>query len=119
MLSFFKIPPDDVLVVHDNLELPFGIIVLQKAGGMAGNNGLRSLKQELGTDAFYRLSFGIGRPRHGSPEAWVLGRFSKEEEPELPLLFEKAGSLIRSLSEGDLRNLKAGQKIRRELGKMD
>ena len=110
MLNYFNIAPEGLLVVHDNLEHPFGTVVLQWAGGLAGNNGLRSIKQQLGTEKFFRLSIGIGRPVHGSPDDWVLGRFSKEEEAELPLLFDGALRLLAQANPESVVRLKAGTK---------
>ena len=99
--DFFSIKSEEILVVHDDLELPFGTIRLQKGGGLAGHNGLKSIKSHLGSDDFLRLRFGIGRPQRGSVASYVLLPFSKEEAPLLPLLFSKAESLLR----GDLLTL--------------
>ena len=77
---FFKIKPEEILIVHDDLELAFEKIVLKKGGGTGGHNGLRSMNQHLGTSEYYRLRLGIGRPVHGSVSSFVLGRFSPDEE---------------------------------------
>ena len=61
-MDFFSLTPEQVLVVHDELELPFGTPAVRRGGGLGGHNGLRSVKQHLGTDVFYRLRFGISRP---------------------------------------------------------
>ena len=92
--DFFNFKSEEILVVHDDLELPFGTIRLQKGGGLAGHNGLKSIKSHLGSDDFLRLRFGIGRPQRGSVASYVLLPFSKEEAPLLPLLFGKAESLL-------------------------
>jgi PTH1 family peptidyl-tRNA hydrolase len=89
--GFWKIPPQHVLVVHDDMDLDFGRMKLVQGGGTGGHNGLRSIVAELGTDAFCRLRFGIGRP----PPAWegadfVLADFSIEERKILPDLIEVA-----------------------------
>ncbi|MDR2767404.1 MAG: aminoacyl-tRNA hydrolase [Treponema sp.] len=93
--SFFKIPPERILVVHDELEMPLGAAGFKFGGGLGGHNGLRSMKASLGTADFWRLRIGIGRPgdrepgkggnpeRHGDIVGWVLSDF---EEPELPVL---------------------------------
>ena len=96
--DFFNFKSEEILVVHDDLELPFGTIRLQKGGGLAGHNGLKSIKSHLGDDNFLRLRFGIGRPQRGSVASYVLLPFSKEESPMLPLLFDTAKNLL----EGDL-----------------
>lgn len=93
--DFFQIKADEVLVVHDDLELPFGTVRMQKGGGLQGHNGLRSIKTHLGSDSFLRLRIGIGRPRKGDIATFVLTPFSKEEVPVLPLLLAKAERLLK------------------------
>lgn len=92
--DFFNFKSEDILVVHDDLELPFKTVRLQKGGGLGGHNGLKSIKSHLGDDGFLRLRFGIGRPQRGSVASYVLLPFSKEEAPLLPVLFERAESLL-------------------------
>ncbi len=92
--DFFGCKSEEILVVHDDLELPFGTIRLQKGGGLGGHNGLKSIKSHLRDDAFLRLRFGIGRPQKGSVASYVLLPFSKEEAPLLPVLFKRAESLL-------------------------
>jgi PTH1 family peptidyl-tRNA hydrolase len=76
---FYKIPPADIIVVHDDLDLPFGQIRLKSGGGHGGHNGLRSIIAELGSADFVRLRVGIGRPDKGSAEKYVLTPFSAED----------------------------------------
>ncbi len=83
-VSFFKIKTEDILVLHDDIELPFGTFALKKGGGSGGHNGLRSITQHIGSADYSRLRLGISRPRHGSVASYVLGRFSPEEEAALP-----------------------------------
>lgn len=92
--SFFKIKADEVLVIHDDLELPFGKAKLQMGGGLAGHNGLRSIKERLGSDNFYRLRIGIGRPKHGDVKLFVTSNFTEDEKISLEQLFSKAERLI-------------------------
>ncbi|HKL60171.1 MAG TPA: aminoacyl-tRNA hydrolase [Sphaerochaeta sp.] len=99
--DFFTLKSEDLLVVHDDLELPFGTIRLQKGGGLGGHNGLKSIKSHLGDDGFLRLRFGIGRPQRGSVASYVLLPFSREEAPLLPVLFSRAENLLR----GDVSTL--------------
>ncbi len=76
----FKLPLDRVLVVHDEIDLPFGEIRTRLGGGLAGNNGLKSIKRELGGDGFMRVRVGVGRPDTTDPEivaAYVLARFAE------------------------------------------
>lgn len=76
----FKLPLERVLVVHDEIDLPFGEIRSRLGGGLAGHNGLKSLKRELGSADFMRVRVGVGRPDSTDPEivsAYVLGRFGE------------------------------------------
>ncbi|MDR2029616.1 MAG: aminoacyl-tRNA hydrolase [Treponema sp.] len=99
--SFFKIPPEHILVVHDELELPLGSAALKFSGGLGGHNGLRSMKAAFGTADFWRLRIGIGRPDHDDISAWVLSDFSPPEEPVLEqVLAVSAEALVRSLLSG-------------------
>ena len=72
-----------MLVVHDEIDLPFGEVRTRVGGGLAGNNGLKSLKRELGGADFVRVRVGVGRPQSSDPEivsAYVLGRFRESEQ---------------------------------------
>ena len=74
----FKLDLDRVVVVHDEIDLPFGDIRARLGGGLAGHNGLKSLKRELGSPEFHRVRVGVGRPDSTDPEivaAYVLGRW--------------------------------------------
>jgi PTH1 family peptidyl-tRNA hydrolase len=78
----FKLPLDRVLVVHDEIDLPFDEVRTRLGGGLAGNNGLKSIKRELGGADFMRVRIGVGRPDSTDPEivaAYVLGRFQEGE----------------------------------------
>lgn len=92
--DFFSLKAEEILVVHDDLELEFGTIRLQKGGGLGGHNGLKSIKNHLRDDQFLRLRFGIGRPQRGSVASYVLLPFSQEEAPLLSLLFAQAETML-------------------------
>lgn len=93
--SYFNISPQDILVVHDDLELKFSEVKLLQGGGLGGHNGLRSVKQHLGTDTFFRLRIGIGRPPEKMDVAsFVLARFTPEEEQQMDTILAKAQSLL-------------------------
>jgi PTH1 family peptidyl-tRNA hydrolase len=82
---FFKVPPESVLVVHDDVDLAPGRLQARRGGGLAGHNGLRSLAQHLGSQDFLRLRIGVGRPGRGDsrPVAdWVLSPFAPEEDAD-------------------------------------
>jgi PTH1 family peptidyl-tRNA hydrolase len=109
--SFFKIPPENILVVHDELELPLGVVSLKFSGGLGGHNGLRSIKANFGTPDFWRLRIGIGRPgdrlpgQGGPPGSgkgiidWVLSDFSPADQAVLePVLDAAAALLVRALA---------------------
>jgi PTH1 family peptidyl-tRNA hydrolase len=107
--SFFKIDEKEIIVVHDELELPLGTISLKFSGGLGGHNGLRSMKQSFGNADFWRLRIGIGRPDarapgEGGPQGsgegvydWVLSDFSAQEMETLyPALDAGAGLLLQT-----------------------
>ncbi len=73
------IAAEDILVVHDELELPFGTVSLKRGGGLGGHNGLRSTAERLGTRDFLRMRFGIGRPSHDDVAGYVLSDFNRDE----------------------------------------
>jgi PTH1 family peptidyl-tRNA hydrolase len=76
-----KVPLERVLVVHDEIDLPFGQVQTRLGGGLAGHNGLKSLRRELGSADFMRIRLGVGRPATSDPEivsAYVLGRFTED-----------------------------------------
>ncbi len=92
--SFFKISIGDVLIVHDELDLPFGTMALKMGGGTAGHNGLNSVAQMLGELHFKRLRLGIGRPLQGSVSDYVLGRFNKKQEVDLEIFLLESAKAI-------------------------
>lgn len=92
--EFLRIAPESWLVVHDDIDLPLGEVRLQTGGGLGGHNGLRSLRQHLGTDRFHRLRLGVGRPAAGDVASHVLGRFSPDEEITLALSLDQAARLL-------------------------
>jgi peptidyl-tRNA hydrolase, PTH1 family len=90
-VRFFKVEPERLLVVHDELDLPFGDLMLKLGGGEGGHNGLRSIRRALGTRDYSRLRIGIGRPPGRMDAAdFVLRDFSGSERKELPFLVTDA-----------------------------
>lgn len=83
LMGYYKIPANKVIVVHDELDIPFGTVRLKKQGGHGGHNGLRDIIQHIGKE-FIRLRVGVGRPPKGWDTAnFVLGKWSKQEMDEL------------------------------------
>lgn len=93
---FYKIKPEEIMVVHDELELAPGFVSFKWSGGLGGHNGLRSTKAVLGTADFFRLRFGIGRPTlpNQGVADYVLSRFSAEEEEIMQNVFSQTNLLL-------------------------
>ena len=113
--SFYKINVNEIIVIHDEIELPFGTLSLKFGGGLGGHNGLRSMKDCFGSADFWRLRIGIGRPdgrlpgKGGNPESsrqagiadWVLKDFTASEAEALTPVFNTgAGLLVYALACG-------------------
>lgn len=94
LVRWYKVPPDQLLIVHDDLDLPFGQIRLRTEGSAGGQNGMVSIIEQLGTKAIHRLKIGIGRPSRGDPKDYVLARFTKEQAAELPYLIDRAADAV-------------------------
>lgn len=95
LAQFFKVPAADVVVVHDELDLPFGALRLKRDGGEGGHNGLRDVSKALGTREYVRVRCGIGRPPgRTDPADYVLRDFSAAERRELPFLLGDAADAV-------------------------
>lgn len=94
--AYYRIAPQDIFVLHDELDLPLGRMKMKKGGGNAGHNGIRSIQQMLGTPDFFRLRLGIGKPAGFDAASFVLSRFSQQELPLLDLCLDGAvrGALL-------------------------
>lgn len=98
LLRFYKGAPDRLVVIHDELDLPYGDLRVKLGGGDNGHNGLRSVRGSLGTGDFYRVRVGIGRPPgRQDPAAYVLKPFSSTEAKELDLHVQRAADAVESL----------------------
>jgi PTH1 family peptidyl-tRNA hydrolase len=103
--AFLKVPPDHVVVVHDELDLPWKDVRLKMGGGHAGHNGLRSIIQRLGTSDFVRVRVGIGKPPagfRGDTAHYVLSGFDPVERAELSSVIEAAAKATARVLAGDL-----------------
>ncbi|MDQ1318955.1 MAG: peptidyl-tRNA hydrolase, family [Actinomycetota bacterium] len=100
LAKFYSVPPGDVIVLHDELDIAFGKIRLKLGGGEGGHNGLRSLVNALGTKDFQRVRIGIGRPPgRKDPAAFVLEPFNATERDEVPTICEQAADATELLLE--------------------
>ena len=98
LTAFYKIPPDRLVVIHDELDIPFGTLRLRLGGGAGGHNGLRSITAALGTPDYYRVRFGIGRPPgRMDPAVFVLHDFSAAERKDLPFFIDRAADATETL----------------------
>ncbi|MGO8883366.1 MAG: aminoacyl-tRNA hydrolase [Streptosporangiaceae bacterium] len=96
--TFYKIPADRIVVLHDELDVPFGTIRLKLGGGDNGHNGLRAITQALGTRDYYRVRLGIGRPPgRMDPADFVLQNFSVAEREHLPGLLATCADAVETL----------------------
>lgn len=102
LVNFYKISPGNLIVIHDDLDLPALFMRLRPGGGAGGQKGVASIIQNLGTQNFNRIRIGIGRPPGRMDAAdYVLQNFSKQEEKEIPLLLDKiAEAVISILNDG-------------------
>lgn len=96
--QFYKVPLDRLVVVHDELDLPFGALRLKRGGGEGGHNGLKSTTSSLGSKEYARVRFGIGRPPgRQDPADYVLREFASAERKELPFLVDRAADAVEAL----------------------
>jgi PTH1 family peptidyl-tRNA hydrolase len=100
LMGFYKSPLERLVVVHDELDIPFGEVRIKEGGGTAGHNGLKSLGAHLGSKEFLRVRFGIGRPRGNTPAVdHVLQRFSGSERSDLGDLLGRGADAVERLIE--------------------
>jgi PTH1 family peptidyl-tRNA hydrolase len=101
--AFFQIAVQDIVVVHDDLDLPWQTVRVKVGGGSGGHNGLKSVTEQLGSPDYLRVRLGIGRPADtasaGSSERWVLSDFSEMESRELPDVLDRAVRAVETILE--------------------
>jgi PTH1 family peptidyl-tRNA hydrolase len=96
--QFYKVPVEQVIAIHDELDIPYGQLRLKQGGGEGGHNGLRSMSTSLGSKDYLRVRFGIGRPPgRQDPADYVLTDFSATERKELGLLVDRAADATEAL----------------------
>jgi PTH1 family peptidyl-tRNA hydrolase len=97
-VDFYRVPLDQLVVIHDELDLPLGGLRIKQGGGDNGHNGLRSLRRSLGTGDFHRIRLGIGRPPgRQDPADFVLRPFAGSERTEVDLLCVEAAEAVEVL----------------------
>lgn len=92
--QFFRFSPQELLIVHDESEIPFGQHGFKENGGLSGHNGLRSITESLATKNFRRLRLGVGKPTAGALSSHVLGRFSPLESEHLGGFLDSAATAL-------------------------
>lgn len=98
LASFYKVPPEQIIAVHDELDLPYGVVRTKLGGGEGGHNGLRSVSQSLSTKDYLRVRIGIGRPPgRQDPADFVLSDFTATQRRELDFLVDRAADIVESL----------------------
>ncbi len=95
LARFYKVPITNIMVIFDDVDLPFGTLRIRPGGGSSGQKGMKSIIERLGSEAFPRLRVGIGRPPgHKDAANYVLKGFSREEANELPQILEQAAEAV-------------------------
>lgn len=103
LARFYKIAPEEILVAHDELDLPAGEAKLKRGGGHGGHNGLRDIHAQLGTGDYWRLRLGIGHPgQRNEVTGWVLKKPPQDELIAIELAIERAGKALSPLLAGDM-----------------
>ncbi|GAA2331499.1 aminoacyl-tRNA hydrolase [Saccharopolyspora halophila] len=98
-VKFYKTAPESLIVIHDELDLPFGTVRLKRGGGENGHNGLRSITKSLGTRDYLRVRFGVGRPPgRMDPADYVLKDFSGVERKELAFFIDQCADAAEALA---------------------
>ena len=104
LAGFFKIKPDEILVVHDELDFPPGVAKLKQGGGIAGHNGLKDISQRLATHEYWRLRLGVGKPPPGREGAdYVLEKPPAEERAAIDAAIQKALEVLPLMLAGDMQ----------------
>lgn len=93
IVKFYKINLDNIVIIHDDLDLPVGEVKIKPKGSSGGHNGLKSIFEYLGTDDIKRIKIGIGKPEHDTID-YVLGKFSKEEKEHIDIAIKKVNDAL-------------------------
>ena len=98
--NFFKIKPEDILVIHDDMDMPIGKIRIRANGKSGGHNGIKSIMACLGTNNFNRLKIGIRHPENESVVSWVLSPFNNDQQKLMDAAFETNENVINDFIKG-------------------
>lgn len=104
LAGFFKIPAEEILVVHDELDFAPGVARIKQGGGIAGHNGLKDISQRLGSHDYWRLRIGVGRPNGDSGADYVLEKPPAEERDAIESSIARALELMPLIIEGDMQS---------------
>ena len=97
--GFYKVEANDIVVIHDEVDLPFGDVRIKKSGGHGGHNGVRDVIAKLGTTGFVRVRVGVGRPPEGWDTAdYVLGKYTAAEAAEVPAIVDRAADAVERIA---------------------
>lgn len=101
---FYKIPPENVIIVYDDISLDVGQTRIRRKGSAGGHNGIKSIIAHLGSENFPRVKVGVGKKPNPEYDlvSWVLGRFPKEQEPELKSALENSTNAVRLIVNGEI-----------------
>jgi PTH1 family peptidyl-tRNA hydrolase len=103
LAGFFKLKPEEILVVHDELDFPPGVARVKQGGGIAGHNGLKDISQRLGTHEYWRLRLGVGRPQAGREGAdYVLEKPPADEKSAIDAAIDKSLAVLPQMLSGDM-----------------
>ena len=104
LAGFFKIKPEEILVVHDELDFPPGVAKMKQGGGIAGHNGLKDISQRIASHDYWRLRIGVGKPPAGSEGAdYVLQKPSAEDREAINAAIDKALAILPECLSGDMQ----------------
>ena len=110
--QYYKLPPEQVVVIHDEIDLPYGKLRLQKGGGSGGHNGIKSVAARLGTQNFFRIRVGVGRPKPRGENGegpvpdvsdWVLSRFDKAEWDQMRQVLTRTVGAVKMICQEGLK----------------
>lgn len=103
LMSFYKVPPERLIAIYDEIDLPYGSLRVKFGGGDNGHNGLKSIRRSIGTGDYYKVRFGVGRPPgRQSPADYVLSGFTSSERRDLGVHVDRCADAVESLVEQGL-----------------